>query len=70
MLIIIVMKKKTFKSFYKTIKNKRDFATKVECSLPYLWMLGNGKRRASPEMAKRIEKHSGGVVSAARMLGL
>ena len=45
-----------------------DFAAAVPCSVPYLSQIETGIRRPSPEIAKRIEKASGGKVKAMALL--
>ena len=38
---------------------RRELADQIGTSQAYLWQIGTGRRKGSPEMAKRIEKATG-----------
>ena len=59
-----------FSDFYQSIKNKGDFARSVGCSHVHLWMVANGRRRASTDLAIKVEQEAGGHVLASDLLGL
>lgn len=52
-----------FGEYIKDVRRRKALAAALHANSQYLWQIGTGRRKASPDLANRIERATQGIIT-------